>query len=69
MRNKKMRAMETVLELLASGLARIKKSKTSELVEFCFQGLRYPCTDRNWQSVIETIGYNKIASVITKVTL
>ena len=66
MRNKNMQAMETVLLLLTTGLARIEKSRTEEFAEFCFQGLRYPCTDRNWRGLVEHIGMNKIISVITK---
>ncbi|KKM24771.1 hypothetical protein LCGC14_1601760 [marine sediment metagenome] len=64
MRNKNMQAMETILLLLTLGLARIEKSKTEDFAEFCFQGLRYPCTDRNWQKLVELLGMSKILSVI-----
>lgn len=66
MRNKNMQAMETVLLLLTTGLARIEKSRTVDLAEFCFQGLRYPCTDGNWRGLVELIGMNKILSAILR---
>lgn len=58
--------MSMILELLTLGLARIEKSSTTDLVEFCFQGLRYPCTDRDWPTLIRTIGYDNIQAVLAK---
>ncbi|KKL72389.1 hypothetical protein LCGC14_2085450 [marine sediment metagenome] len=64
MKNINMQAMETVLLLLTLGLARIEKSRTEDFAEFCFQGLRYSCTDRNWRKLVEIIGMKKIHSCI-----
>jgi len=56
--------MDMLLSLLASGEARIEKSKTTILVEFCWRGIRYPCSDCDWAELVKTIGYEKIEAAI-----
>ena len=58
------REMNIILELMALGLASIKRSKTRELVEFVFDGLRYVCTDRDWPLLVEIIGCNNLEAAI-----
>lgn len=60
----KTKSMSLILELIALGLARLEKSKTSDLVEICFRGIRYPCTDRDWTALVRTIGYKNIEACI-----
>jgi len=53
-------AMNVILQLLLLGLARFESN------EFCFQGLRYSCKDRNWQGLIDVIGIVKIEVAISE---
>jgi hypothetical protein len=57
-------SMSVLLELLALGKARIEKSKTTDLCEFCFQGLRYSCTERDWAILTGIIGIDKIEATL-----
>ena len=59
--------MDMLLSLLASGEARIEHSKTTDLVEFCWRGIRYPCSDCDWAELVNTIGYEKIKAAIAAV--
>lgn len=47
-------AMDKILRLLALGEAKM------EVNEFCFDGLRYSCKDRDWRGLINVIGREKI---------
>lgn len=59
-------AMGRLLYLLAIGEARFEHSKTTSLVEFCWKGLRYACSDCDWAVLVKTIGYDKIETAVAK---
>lgn len=55
-----------LLSLLALGEARFEHSKTTGLIEFCWQGLRYACSDCDWAGLVKTISYEKIEAALAK---
>lgn len=59
-------SMEIVLRMLSLGIARIERSETCALVEFCFDGLRYAVSDGDWTRLISAIGWNNCESAIAK---
>lgn len=58
--------MDILLSLLALGEARFEHSKNTSLVEFCWKGLRYACSECDWAVLVKTIGYEKIEAAIAK---
>lgn len=57
-------AATALLELIANGAARIERSSSGKLVEFCFGGIRYPLTERGWRGVAHQVGWRKISAAL-----
>lgn len=56
------KALMLLLNMVAIGVARFEKS--DNLIEFCFQGLRYACSSMNWLALVEVVGVeNCLASL------
>lgn len=51
------KAMMLLLNMVALGVARFEKS--DNLIEFCFDGLRYACSSMNWAALVEVVGWEK----------
>lgn len=54
-------AQDLLLAVLASGQARF----APETHEFCFNGMRYSTSGRNWLRLVEIIGWAKLADAAT----
>lgn len=59
-------AMELALRMVSAGIARIERSQTSPLVEFCFAGLRYVVSGGDWHGLIRTIGWKDCVEAAAK---
>lgn len=57
-------AQSLILDMLALSIARLERS--GPLVEFCFDGLRYVATDRDWREIIHVIGWDRARAAIDK---
>ena len=51
------KALILLLNMVAIGVARFERS--DNLIEFCFEGLRYACSSMNWLAIVEVIGMEK----------
>lgn len=51
-------AMDLALQLIACGAARIERSPSGRLNEFCFDGIRY-CLNGDWNALFDVIGWDK----------
>lgn len=58
-------AMDIVLRMLSLGIARIERSATAPLVEFCFNGMRYS-VGGDWNGTVGVIGWDRCRAVIAK---
>jgi hypothetical protein len=56
-------AMDLALSLLCAGLAKI--DRFGDLVEFCFDGLRYS-HNGDWAALLDLIGWDKARAAIAK---
>ena len=61
-------AMDMVLQMISLGIAGIQRSSTTNLVEFCFDGLRYSATNGDWSRVIDAVGWDRCRKAIQKVS-
>jgi hypothetical protein len=59
-------AQDLILRMLSLGIARIERSSTTPLVEFCFGGLRYAVTGGDWNAVVGVVGWNRCLLAIEK---
>jgi hypothetical protein len=58
-------AMDMVLSLVALGMARIERSASGALVEFCFKGIRY-CHNGDWSALIDVVGWDRCRQALAE---
>ena len=58
-------AMALALQMLELGVARIERSASGQLVEFCFNGIRY-CHNGDWSALLGVIGWDKARAAVAE---
>lgn len=56
-------ATSLCLDLVSAGLARIERSETWSITEFCFNGIRYDVSG-GWSSVVDLIGWDRARAAL-----